>query len=90
MKALVPLLVVIGVIASTGAAIVAGLDATGIGMLIAIVAVGVAAIAGTRKMGRVQPRACEECGGLVSPNAPYCKHCGARLAAAATATKTGS
>ena len=90
MKALVPLLVVVGVIACTGAAVAAGLDPTGVGILVAIIAVGGAAIAGTRRMGRVEPRACRECGGLVSPNSPYCKHCGARLVPGATATKTGS
>lgn len=87
---MVPLLVAVGVMASVGAAIPAGLDATSAGMLVAIVVVGAAAIAGTRKMGRVQPGRCDECGGVVSLNAPYCKHCGARLDAGATAARTGS
>lgn len=90
MKLWVPLLVAVGVIACAGAAVAAGLDATSAGMLVAIVVVGAAAIAGTRKMGRVQPERCDECGGLVSPTAAYCKHCGARLGPVATATKTGS
>ena len=32
----------------------------------------------TSRRGKVGPRQCEACGGLVSRNAPYCKHCGAR------------
>jgi hypothetical protein len=90
LKTLVPALVVIGVIACTGAAVAAGLDATGVGILVAIIIVGAAAIAGTRKMGRVEPGRCEECGGLISPNAPYCKHCGARLQSGVRAARTGS
>jgi hypothetical protein len=88
-KAWVPVLVVFGVAACAGAALSAGLDAMGIGVLVAIVGIGAAAIAATRKMRRIEPGRCDECGGLVSLNAPYCKHCGARLARAAT-SRTGS
>ena len=28
---------------------------------------------------RVAPATCPNCGGLISPNAPYCKHCKATL-----------
>jgi len=90
MKALVPAIVVVGVVACASAAIAVGMDAMGTGVLAAIVVVGAAAIAATRKMGRVGPASCEECGGLVSPNAPYCKHCGARSPSASTAARTGS
>ena len=30
---------------------------------------------------RVEPAVCPSCGGVVSPNAPYCKHCKAPLTA---------
>ena len=90
MKPFVWALVVIGVIACTTAAVAAGLDTTGAVILVLIVAVGIAAVAGTRKVQRVTPGRCEECGGLISPNAPYCKHCGARRDPSATTAKTGS
>jgi hypothetical protein len=34
------------------------------------------AVADKAKAGAVQPATCPSCGGLVSPNAPHCKHCG--------------
>jgi hypothetical protein len=79
MKALVVVIVVVGVVACVGAAMAAGLDGTSGTMLGAIFVVGAVAIAGSRKTGSIQPARCAECGGLVSPNAPVCKHCGAEL-----------
>jgi hypothetical protein len=90
MKAWVPAVVIVGIVACAGAAVAAGLDVTTIVILIAIVVVGVAAIAGTRKMGHVEPGSCTECSGLISPNAPYCKHCGAPIKRPATSTRSGS
>ena len=43
-------------------------------VLLGAVAVGVAV---KTRGGMVRPAECSECGGLISPNAPYCKHCGA-------------
>jgi hypothetical protein len=56
-----------------------GFDAYAVVILVLIVAVGALAIATLNRWsgGSVQPGTCEECGGLISPNAPYCKHCGA-------------
>ena len=34
------------------------------------------AVADKARSGAVQPASCPECGGLISPNAPHCKHCG--------------
>lgn len=47
-----------------------------------IAAVGLLAIAVSRRgeRGLASPGRCRECGGLISPNAPYCKHCGAIVA----------
>lgn len=36
-------------------------------------------VAEKTRRGAVSPATCPECSGLLSPNAPYCKHCGARL-----------
>jgi hypothetical protein len=54
-----------------------GFDAYAVVILVFIVAVGVLAIATLNRWsgGSVQPGRCDECGGLISPNAPYCKHC---------------
>lgn len=48
-------------------------------LLFLIVATGALAIAIARRSDRglASPARCAECGGLISPNAPYCKHCGA-------------
>lgn len=37
------------------------------------------AVVWSARSGRVGPVTCGVCGGALSPNAPYCKHCGARL-----------
>lgn len=57
-----------------------GFDATSITILVAIALVGALAIAAAdrSKRGVTRPATCEECGGIISPNAPFCKHCGAR------------
>ena len=72
------------VVAGIGGAIVLGLetgmDATAIAILVALALVGWLAVEVARRAGRGQaePARCRECGGLTSPHAPYCKHCGAR------------
>ena len=57
-----------------------GFDTTSITILVLIAVVGALAIAATNPSKReaVEPAVCTECGGLISPNAPYCKHCGER------------
>ncbi len=59
-----------------------GLDTYAAVILALIVGLGWLAVAVSRKgdAGLARPATCSECGGLVSPNAPYCKHCGALLA----------
>lgn len=59
-----------------------GFDALSLTILVGIVALGALAIAVARRAGTgiVGPGRCEGCGGLISPNAPVCKHCGAPAA----------
>ncbi|MBA2273442.1 MAG: hypothetical protein H0W21_05995 [Actinobacteria bacterium] len=59
-----------------------GFDTVSLPILGGIVALGALAIAVARRAGSgtVGPGRCAGCGGLVSPNAPVCKHCGAATA----------
>lgn len=59
-----------------------GFDATSVTILVAIALVGALAIAAANRSSRglAAPATCDECGGVISPNAPFCKHCGARRA----------
>jgi hypothetical protein len=77
MKTAVVIVVVAGVVAAALAGAASGLDATSLLLLGAILAVGALAIALVRKMGAgtVAPARCRRCGGLISANAPFCKHC---------------
>ena len=72
--------VLLGVVAVVALALGNGLDAKGGALIAGICGLGLLVLGAGRKMreGTVQPRACDACGGLISPNAPYCKHCGAR------------
>jgi hypothetical protein len=74
-------IVIAGLGVAAALAIAVGLDATGTIILALILATGLLAIAVVRKSGDgvVRPAQCPECGGLLSPNAPYCKHCGAQI-----------
>jgi hypothetical protein len=55
-----------------------GFDTTSVILLTLIALFGCLAIAVARKAkaGVIGPARCVECGGLLSPHAPYCKHCG--------------
>ncbi|MGH2787586.1 MAG: hypothetical protein ACRDJV_06705 [Actinomycetota bacterium] len=66
--------VAVGVAAATG-----GVDAAAAVLIALIAALGVMAVAVARKAGSgaVEPARCRKCGGLNSPTAPLCKHCGA-------------
>lgn len=75
---------VIGIVVAASAAVIAlsigeGVDAMGALILVLIALTGVVSIALVRKAARgsVAPAQCRRCGGLVSADAPYCKHCGA-------------
>lgn len=56
-----------------------GFDEVSVVILTGILGLGALAIAAARRVGAgaVKPGRCPTCGGLVSPHAPMCKHCGA-------------
>lgn len=56
-----------------------GFDATSLTILAFIAVTGAVAIAAVARSqgGVVGPARCSSCDGVISPNAPYCKHCGA-------------
>jgi hypothetical protein len=72
-------IIVAGVIVAFVLGLVAGFDAVGIVIFSLIVLVGALGVAAVARFssGDVAPAKCKECDGLISPNAPYCKHCGA-------------
>jgi hypothetical protein len=61
--------------------VAAGLDPLSLILLAVICCFGALSIAIARRMrrGAIGPVVCDECGGAISPNAPYCKHCNAAL-----------
>ncbi|MDQ4064653.1 MAG: hypothetical protein M3161_01245 [Actinomycetota bacterium] len=71
--------VVAGIVYTTALALTGNLDLYAAIVFALVVAAGFLSIAVVRKSssGSTAPVACAECGGLLSPNAPYCKHCGA-------------
>ena len=77
MKPLFIAVIVAGIALAIALGLSRGFDAYAIVILVLIVAVGALAIATLNRWsgGSVQPGRCDECGGLISPNAPYCKHC---------------
>jgi len=77
----VTVLVLVAVTFVVSVGIVAGLDfyaAVILGLIVAFGALALA-IAKRSRSGTIGPARCFKCDGMVSPNAPYCKHCGARL-----------
>jgi len=81
MSAAVTVLVLVAIAFVLSVGIVAGLDAYAAVILGLIVAFGALSLAIARRSrsGVIGPARCSKCDGIVSPNAPYCKHCGARL-----------
>lgn len=70
----------------SGVAFVAVLTAAGAqyGLVELVIVTFVLALAGLGlsmlvRSRQVEPATCPNCGGVVSPNAPYCKHCKAPL-----------
>lgn len=57
-----------------------GFDPLSMALFGLIVAVGALAVAVARKKEAVAPAFCRECHRVISPTAPYCKHCGAHVA----------
>lgn len=79
MTAWVTGIVVAGVSLAVLAGAGRGFDTVSLTILGGILALGALAIAVSRRAGTgaVGPGHCAHCGGLISPNAPMCKHCGA-------------
>jgi membrane protein implicated in regulation of membrane protease activity len=79
MRAAAFAIIVVGITFAIGVALSGNFDAAGIAILALIVAVGMLGVAVVRRSGTtaIEPVRCAECGGLLSPHAPYCKHCGA-------------
>lgn len=78
MTGVVVVIVTVGIALAVGLGIAQGFDSTAVILLVFAVVFGLLAVAVSRKVGSglVRPARCGECGGLISPNAPYCKHCG--------------
>ena len=79
MKRTAAAIVVLGLAVAIATGIAFGFDARsliylGLMMAVGVLAIGVAARTDKRTVG---PATCVQCEGLISPNAPYCKHCGA-------------
>ena len=57
-----------------------GFDPTTVVLLVLALGVALVGIAVARRFssGAVEPAQCSDCGRLIAPSSPYCKHCGAR------------
>jgi hypothetical protein len=75
----VGIVVVAGLALAVAVGASGGLDAVALGMFGLMVIIGALGVAAARRAtrGTVGPRPCTCCAGLNSPNAPFCKHCGA-------------
>ena len=73
--------IVVAGLALAAASVRSGFDAISILLLALVALLGAVAVAAALKTrsGSVKPARCGSCGGLVSPNVPYCNHCGAPL-----------
>ena len=71
---------VVGIAVMIVGGIAWGFDATTLVLLALAVGVALMGIAVARKFssGTVAPAHCSQCGGVISPSSPYCKHCGAQ------------
>ena len=76
--------VITGIVAAVLLGIGVGFDPTAylILGLIALTGLGAILIARRFKAGLARPARCDECGGYISPNAPYCKHCNTTVSTA--------
>ena len=73
-------IVVAGIAVALALGVRQGFDPTSVTILVLILVVGgiSIAVADRSERGAVGPAHCDACGGVLSPNAPFCKHCGAR------------
>ena len=78
MSRFVTIFVVLSIVVAIALGIGAGFDVAALAMLATAIAVGLLAVVVARKSetDAISPATCSACGGLMSPNAPYCKHCG--------------
>ena len=78
MTSVVRIIVGVGILGAVLLGFGLGFDSGALLILGFIVLFGALAIAVADKArsGAVQPASCPACGGLISPNAPHCKHCG--------------
>ena len=79
MSVAVRLLVGLGILGAILLGLGLGFDSGSLVILGFIVLFGALAIAvaDKAKSGAIEPATCPSCEGLISPNAPHCKHCGA-------------
>lgn len=56
-----------------------GFDGVTVTLLVAAIATGAMGVAIARRFasGAAGPAQCTDCGRLIAPSSPYCKHCGA-------------
>lgn len=80
MRAATTVIVVAGLLLAVALGLSRGFDGTSAAILVASALVGAVAIAAANRSssGVTGPATCEDCGGVISPLAPFCKHCGAR------------
>ena len=74
-------IIVSGVLVAGALGFAAGFDPVGIvifSFILLFAALGLAAVAKFRSRS-VSPVPCRGCGKAISPNAPFCKHCGASV-----------
>ena len=78
MNIAVRILVALGILGAVLLGLGLGFDSTSLIILgfIALFGALAVSVADRAKRGTVQPAVCPSCGGLISPNAPHCKHCG--------------
>jgi hypothetical protein len=69
----------VGIAAMIAGGIRWGFDAMTLILLALAVGIALVGIAVARKFsaGTVEPAQCAQCGGVIAPSSPYCKHCGA-------------
>ena len=77
MTAVVSALVTLGLLLVVALGVVGGFDLVRVVILVFIATFGALAVAVVMRLDTVTPGRCDRCRGLLSPSAPYCKHCGA-------------
>ena len=92
MRVAATVVVIAGIVLAFLLGLERGFDIGAIVIFSLLLGVGALALAVVRKSGRgtVGPATCDDCGGLISPNAPYCKHCAATAGDRPREAKAGS